>query len=105
MSPLAILALLIFAALVSWCIATARAVKNTARFREEIDYWHNEAVQAHQETDRARAIAAQVARDAEVRAEAWREGWNEVVRLLPMIASARGGTDPAAPDDGKKKAS
>ncbi len=101
MSLLAILAWVIFAVLVTWCIATARTIRYTARLREQIEYWHDEAVQAHRETDRARAAAAQVARDAEVRAEAWREGWNEVVRLLPMIASAPGGPGPAMPDEKK----
>ncbi|MFY9931545.1 MAG: hypothetical protein WAK82_26435 [Streptosporangiaceae bacterium] len=104
MSPLAILAWVIFAALVTWCVATARSIRHTALLREQIEYWHNEALQAYQETDRARAAAAQVARDAEVRAEAWREGWNEVVRLLPMVASARVGTDPDAPGDEEEKA-
>ncbi len=85
----------VLVAMVTWSIATARTSVAISRLRAEmhqrIAYWQDEAAHAHDETERARAVAAQIARDTEIRAEAWKEGRNAVIAMMPLIASAQGG--------------
>ena len=78
------------AAAAAWGIATARGCAANARLRaqmrREIGYWQDE-------TTRARALAAQTARDAATRATAWKEGRDDVMAIMPLIVSARDATD------------
>lgn len=52
--------------------------------REEIAYWQAE-------TSRARAHAAQVARDVATWADAWKKGRDDVIAVLPLVALADDG--------------
>lgn len=53
-----------------------------AKMREEISHCHDE-------TSRARADAAQIARDAAIRAAAWKDGRDDVMAIIPLIVSPR----------------
>ena len=74
------------AAMVTWAITMARCSALVSRLehdrREEITYWQAE-------TSRARAAAAQLSRDAATRADAWKKGRDDVIAIMPLIASAR----------------
>lgn len=88
----------IIAAMVTWAITMARCSAHIARLeqnrREEIACWQAE-------TSRARAMAAQIARDAATRADAWKKGRDDVIAIMPLITSARdGGTSSPGRDDG-----
>ena len=76
----------IIAAVVTWAITKARCSALICRLeqdkREEITYWQDE-------TARARATTAQIARDAATRADAWKKGRDDVIAIMPLIASAR----------------
>jgi hypothetical protein len=76
----------IIAAVTVWAIMKARAAaamsRLEAQMRDEIEYWQDE-------TSRARVQAAQIVRDAAVRAEAWKAGRDDVIAIIPMIASTR----------------
>ncbi len=74
-----------------WAIMEARTSaamsRLGAKMREEISHCQDE-------TSRARAHAAQIARDAAIRAEGWKEGRDDVVSIIPLIVSPR---DPSVP--------
>ena len=53
-----------------------------AEMRDEITYWQDE-------TSRARVRAAQIMRDAATRADAWKAGRDDVIAIMPLIASTR----------------
>jgi len=76
----------IIAAMATWAITMARCSALISRLerdrREEIASWQAE-------TSRARATAAQIARDAATRADAWRKGRDDVIAIMPLIACAR----------------
>jgi len=76
----------IIAAMATWAITMARCSALISRLeqnrREEIAYWQAE-------TSRARATAAQLVRDATTRADAWKKGRDDVIAIMPLIASAR----------------
>ena len=76
------------AAMATWVIAMARCSALIARLeqdrRHEVAYWQAE-------TSRARATAAQLTRDAATRADAWNKGRDDVIAIMPLIASARDG--------------
>lgn len=81
-----------------WAIMEARTSaamsRLGAKMREEIRHCQDE-------TSRARAHAAQMARDALVRAEGWKEGRDEVIAIIPLIVSPRDTSVPLHPaDDG-----
>ena len=84
------------AAVAAWGITTARSCATIARLRaemrQEIGYWQAE-------TARARALAAQTARDAATRATAWKEGRDDVIAIMPLIVLAREGASPSLVDD------
>jgi hypothetical protein len=69
-----------------WAITEARTFaamsRLAAKMREEISHCQDE-------TSRARARAAQIARDAAIRAEGWKEGRDDVVAIIPLIVSPR----------------
>lgn len=69
-----------------WAIMEARASaaisRLGAKMREEISHCQDE-------TSRARAHAAQIARDVAIRAEGWKEGRDDVVAIIPLIVSPR----------------
>jgi hypothetical protein len=77
------------AAVTAWGITTARRSAAISRLkaemRQEIAYWQAE-------TSRARTVATQLARDAATRATAWREGRDDVISIMPLIAAARDGS-------------
>ena len=76
----------IIAAMATWAITMARCSALISRLeqdrRQEIAHWQAE-------TSRARATAAQIARDAETRADAWKKGRDDVIAIMPLIVSAR----------------
>lgn len=76
----------IIAATVTWAIMMTRCSALLSRLeqdrREEIANWQSE-------TSRARATAAQLARDAVTRADAWKKGRDDVIAIMPLIAAAR----------------
>jgi hypothetical protein len=76
----------IIAAVTVWAIMKARASAAMshleAEMRDEIVYWQDE-------TSRARVQAAQVTRDAAIRAYAWKAGRDDVIAIMPLIASTR----------------
>ncbi len=86
------------AAMVTWAITMARCSALISRLeqdgRAEIAYWQAE-------TSRARATAAQITRDAATRADAWKKGRDDVIAIMPLIASARdsGTCSPGRDDD------
>jgi hypothetical protein len=49
--------------------------------RKEVAYWQAE-------TSRARAYAAQIAKDAAARAEGWKRGRDDTIEIIPLIVSA-----------------
>ena len=77
------------AAVTAWGITIARSSAAISRLkaemRQEIAYWQAE-------TSRARTVATQLARDAATRATAWREGRDNVISIMPLIAAARDGS-------------
>ena len=90
------------AAMVTWVIMMARRAALISRLeqdrRAEIAYWQAE-------TSRARATAAQLARDAATRADAWQKGRDDVIAIMPLIASARdSGTYSSRRDDDSESA-
>lgn len=90
------------AAMVTWVIMLARRAALISRLeqdrRAEIAYWQAE-------TSRARATAAQLARDAATRADAWQKGRDDVIAIMPLIASARdSGTYSSRRDDDSESA-
>lgn len=76
----------VIAAVAVWAIMKARTSaamsRLSAKMREEISYCLDE-------TSRARAHAAQIARDAAIRAEGWKEGRDDVIAIIPLIVSPR----------------
>lgn len=92
----------IIAAIATWAITKARCSRLISRLeqdtRAEIAYWQAE-------TARARATAAQITRDATTRADAWQKGRDDVIAIMPLIASARdGGTYSPRRDDDSESA-
>jgi hypothetical protein len=85
MTALYCIAWAVIAAVTAWAIAMARASASISRLqaeiREEIGYWQDE-------TSRARARAAQIARDTAIWADAWKEGRDDVIAMMPLIAAA-----------------
>ena len=73
------------AAIIAWAIATTRASAAISRLQaemhEEIGYWQDA-------TSRARARAAQITRDTAIWADAWKEGRDDVIATMPLIAAA-----------------
>jgi hypothetical protein len=72
----------------AWAICALRACDAIARLkaqmREEIAHWQDE-------TSRARAYAAQIARDTAIRADAWNQGRNDIIAVIPLITQAKEG--------------
>jgi hypothetical protein len=102
MTALICIAWSIIAAMATWVVMMARRSVLISRLeqdrREEIAYWQAE-------TSRARATAAQIARDAATRADAWKKGRDDVIAIMPLIASARdGGTCSSHCDDHSESA-
>lgn len=85
MTALYCIAWAVIAAISAWAITAAYASavisRLQAEMRKEIAYWQDE-------TSRARAYAAQIARDTAIRADAWKEGRNDVIAIMPLIAAA-----------------
>jgi hypothetical protein len=79
----------IIAAMVTWVIMMARRSALTSRLEQD---WRAEIAHWQAETSRARATAAQLARDAATRADAWQKGRDDVIAIMPLIASARDGS-------------
>jgi hypothetical protein len=86
MTVLYCIAWAVIVAVAVWAITEVRASaamsRLGAKMREEISYCHDE-------TSRARADAAQIARDAAIRAEGWKEGRDDVMAIIPLIVSPR----------------
>jgi len=76
----------VIAAVTAWVIAMTRASATISRLqaemRKEIGYWQDE-------TSRARARAGQIARDTVIWADAWKEGRDDVIAMMPLIAAAQ----------------
>lgn len=76
----------VIAAVAAWGIMEVRTSaamsRLGAKMREEISHCHDE-------TSRARADAAQIARDGAIRAEGWKEGRDDVMAIIPLIVSPR----------------
>lgn len=74
------------AAVIVWAIMKVRTstamTRLEAETRDEIAYWQDE-------TSRARVQAAQVTRDAAIRTYAWKAGRDDVIAIMPLIASTR----------------
>jgi hypothetical protein len=74
----------IIAAVIVWAIMKVRTssviTRIEAELRGEIAYWQDE-------TSRARVRAAQIMRDAATRADAWKAGRDDVIAIMPLIAS------------------
>lgn len=77
----------VIAAVSAWAITAAHASavisRLQAEMRKEIAYWQDE-------TSRARVHAAQIARDTAIRADAWKDGRDDVIAIMPLIAAAHG---------------
>lgn len=73
------------AAVAVWAVMKTRTSAEMSRLeaemRDEVAYWQDE-------TSRARAHAAQVARDTAIRADAWKAGRDDVIVIMPFIVSA-----------------
>lgn len=73
------------AAIAVWAVMKTRSSAEMshleAEMRDEVTYWQGE-------TSRARAYAAQIARDTAIRADAWKEGRDDVIAIMPFIVSA-----------------
>ena len=73
------------AAVTVWAVMKTRTSAEMSRLeaemRDEVAYWQDE-------TSRARAQAAQVARDTAIRADAWKAGRDDVIAIMPLIVSA-----------------
>ena len=73
------------AAVAVWAIMKTRTSAEMSRLeaemRDEVTYWQDE-------TSRARAHAAQAARDTAIRADAWKAGRDDVIAIMPFIVSA-----------------
>ncbi len=86
MTALYCIAWAIIAAVTAWGLTIAHYSALISRLqeekRQEIAHWQAE-------TSRARATAAQIARDAATRADAWKKGRDDVIAIMPLIASAR----------------
>jgi hypothetical protein len=76
----------IVAAMVTWVIMMARRAALISRLEQD---WRAEIAHWQAETSRARATAAQLARDTATRADAWQKGRDDVIAIMPLIASAR----------------
>jgi hypothetical protein len=74
------------AAGIVWAIMSVRTstamTRLEAEMRDQIAYWQDE-------TSRARIHAAQIARDTAIRADAWKAGRDDVIAIMPLIASTR----------------
>lgn len=77
--------LCIISAVVAWGITLARCSAAVARLREqkdqEIQYWQSEAA-------KARMDATQAVRDAATWAAGHRQGRDDTIRIMPLIAAA-----------------
>jgi hypothetical protein len=96
----------LIATVTTWGIMTVRSSSAIARLqwamRKEIAHWQAE-------TSRARAYAAQIAKDAAARAEGWKRGRDDTIEIIPLIVSAHdrvslghdgaAGAQPAAEDN------
>jgi hypothetical protein len=86
MTGLAVVLVLILAVSITWAVARARASAELGRLaaesRAEIAYWQ-------EESGRAKAMAAQIARDAETWAAAWRQGRDDVFSTVPLLVAAQ----------------
>jgi hypothetical protein len=73
------------AAIAVWAVMKTRSSAEMshleAEMSDEVTYWRDE-------TSRARAYAAQVARATAIRADAWKEGRDDVIAIMPLIVSA-----------------
>ena len=74
----------VIAAVIVWAIMKDRTstamTRLEAETRDEIAYWQDE-------TSRARVQAAQIARETAIRAGAWKAGRDDVIAIMPLIAS------------------
>lgn len=74
----------VIAAVIVWAIMKVRTstvmTRLEAETRDEIAYWQDE-------TSRARVQAAQTMREAAIRADAWKTGRDDVIAIMPLIAS------------------
>jgi nitroreductase len=89
----------VIAGVAAWAVTTTRACAAIARLRAQmradIGYWQDE-------TSRARAHAAQIARDTAIWADAWKEGRDDAIAIMPLIIAARSpgsGTQDAAGEE------
>jgi hypothetical protein len=88
----------VIAAVIVWAIMKVRTssaiTRIEAEMRDEIAYWQDE-------TSRARLRAAQILRDAATRADAWKAGRDDVIAIMPLIASPRDVSADAQPAGAK----
>lgn len=74
----------VIAAVIVWAIMKVQTstamTRLEAETRDEIAYWQDE-------TSRARVQAAQIAREAAIRADAWKAGRDDVIAIMPLISS------------------
>lgn len=74
------------AAAIVWAITTVRNSNAMTRLEAEM---YNEITYWRDETSRARIHAAQISRDTAIRADAWKTGRDDVIAIMPLIASTR----------------
>jgi hypothetical protein len=74
------------ATMATWAIMMVRCSALISRLEEDR---RQEIAQWQAETAHARATAAQVTRDAASRADGWQKGRDDVIALMPLIASTR----------------
>jgi hypothetical protein len=85
MNSLMTVAWAIFAAATAWGLTLAHATATINRLqaarRKEVRHWQDEAA-------RARAHAAQLAQDAATWAAGYKQGREEVIAIMPLLAAA-----------------
>jgi len=92
-SGLMVATLIILAAVSAWGFTLARAAVQHSRLRAEMGHLqaelHKEIRHWQEEAARARSHAAQVARDAATWAAGCRQGRDDVMAVMPMLAATR----------------
>lgn len=91
--PMMTLTWIILTALSVWAFTRARAAGRISRLRAEMARMHDEACKEIErcsaEAARAKAAAAQISRDAASWAAGHKQGRDDVVAMVPLLAEAR----------------
>jgi hypothetical protein len=93
MTGLAVVIVINIAVTLTWAVTRARGLAELSRYQAElarlagetqaeIRYWQ-------EESGRAKAMAVQIARDAETWAAAWKQGRDDVFSTVPLLVAAQ----------------